>query len=379
VRHRWGNNAKWALLVAFQDEQRFAMSPVRVGILSAADVANVFCAAVRTFPSAEVDVCAVASRSPEKAAMFAKANNIPRTCTYDELISDESIDAIYIPLPTGLATPFAVRVAAVGKHVLVDKPFDSVDGVASIVASCKQNNVAFLDGTHFVHSKRTADVLSAVARAGKVTHVSASFTHPVDISDLGAIRGDPSLEPAGALGDVGWYCFRAAVAMVGAEAAAVVDARCIAQFGPRGVVQSASGCVAMRGGAILSFDCGFEGPSRQRIEVVTSVGSIVVPEFVLPVGSSSPWDAVRPEGPEGLAEAGFVIETTCTNLDGKSQIVWPCSEHVEVHEGRHQAASMVAEFLKLIHVESDREKWAAETLATQSMLDCCLADALKKR
>lgn len=95
------------------------MAPLQVGILSAANIANVFCAAAAGLDT--IAVAAVASRDPSRARAFADRHAIPRCCTYDELLSDASIDAVYIPLPTGLATPFAVRAAAAGKHVLVDK------------------------------------------------------------------------------------------------------------------------------------------------------------------------------------------------------------------------------------------------------------------
>lgn len=68
------------------------------------------------------------------------------------------------------------------------------------------SGVAFLDGTHFVHSTRIGAVKSALADFKKpVTHLSVSFTFPVGICDPGAIRANPKLEPGGALGDLGWF------------------------------------------------------------------------------------------------------------------------------------------------------------------------------
>lgn len=262
---------------------------------------------------------------------------------------------------------------------VVDKPFDSGDGVKSIAEAAKAANVAFLDGTHFVHSLRTAEVRSAASRMGPITQMTVSFTHPVDTSAPGAIRGDVSLEPAGALGDVGWYCFRAAVAMVGARAATVKHAGCTADVGPRGVVNAASGFVAMSGGATLSFDCGFRGPSRQRMEVMTPTGSIVVSDFVLPLDKSSVWDSVRPDGPEGSVDLTYRIDTTCeTAEDGSTRVVWPSTERIEVHERSTHAATMVATFVRLAAQPDERDRWAAESLATQRMLDACLADALDR-
>lgn len=356
-----------------------APSPLRIGVLSTAKIAHVFCAAVATFPASQVVVTAVASRTRLAAATFAGAHAIPATCTYDDLLASPDIDAVYIPLPTGLATPYAVRAASAGKHVLVDKPFDSAAGASAIAAAAAAAGVAFLDGTHFVHAVRTRRVLEAAAELGAVTHVAASFTHPVDVRGEGAIRGDAALEPAGALGDVGWYCFRAAVAAVGAGAAGVSRARCVARVGPRGVVEAAAGAVEMTGGATLSFDCGFGGPCRQRWEVVTAAGSVVVDDFVLPLGSSGAWDAVRPAGRAGSAEAGFRVEQTCEAAadGGVSTVSWPSVIPVPAAEGGSQAAALVGGFLRLAAAGAgeERKRWADEAVATQRMVDACLADA----
>lgn len=354
------------------------MPPLRVGILSAASIANIFCSAVRAVASDSIVLAAVASRSPDKAVAFAQKHGIPTTCTYDELIADESIDALYIPLPTGLATAFAVKAATAGKHVLVDKPFDSADGVLAIARAAKAANVAFLDGTHFVHSMRTSEVRSTAARMGGVTHLNVSFTFPVDNSSPGAIRGNPLLEPGGALGDVGWYCFRAVVAMVGSEAATFEDVSCFAKFGSDGIVESACGSLLLSGGTTVTFDCGFNGPCRQRIEVVTKSGTIVVPDFVLPWKSAAVWERVRPGGPAGSVGLQYVVERNCESGVEGPKIVWPQTEPVEVDESLPHPVAMVNAFLSLATDAGQRDYWVAESLATQRMLDACLADAKRR-
>lgn len=77
--------------------------------------------------------------------------------------------------------------------------------MSEICDAALKSNVVFLDGTHFVHSKRIEAVRSALADFQRpVEHLCVSFTMPVDISAPGAIRANPKLEPAGALGDLGW-------------------------------------------------------------------------------------------------------------------------------------------------------------------------------
>lgn len=90
------------------------MAPLRFGILSTANIGNVFRAAVE--PVDDVVVFAVASRDVDKARQYAEQYGIQRACTYDELVEDPDVDAIYVPLPTALATGWAVRAAQNRKH-----------------------------------------------------------------------------------------------------------------------------------------------------------------------------------------------------------------------------------------------------------------------
>jgi predicted dehydrogenase len=87
---------------------------LRFGILSTAAIGAVFCAAAHEV--AGVAVVAVASRSLEKARAFADRHGVQKALTYEELVGCQDVDAVYIPLPTALATEWAVRAAQSGKH-----------------------------------------------------------------------------------------------------------------------------------------------------------------------------------------------------------------------------------------------------------------------
>src|SRR4051812_47736552 len=95
--------------------------PLRLGILGAAGIARLFVRGVAG--SSLVAVEAVASRDAAKAAEFAKSESIPRAHgSYEALLADAAIEAIYIPLPNDLHAEWAIRAAAAGKHVLCEKP-----------------------------------------------------------------------------------------------------------------------------------------------------------------------------------------------------------------------------------------------------------------
>ncbi len=151
---------------------------MRLGVLSVANIANEVVAAAGYVDGVRVD--AVASRSKEKAASFAKRYGIRKTCGYDDLIVDPDIDALYIPLPTTIAAKWAVRAAFAGKHIIVDKPFESEAAVRAIADAANSADVAFLDGTHFIYHARTAAVRDVLrqGRIGNVRGVVVSFTIP---------------------------------------------------------------------------------------------------------------------------------------------------------------------------------------------------------
>src|SRR3989442_11560676 len=72
----------------------------------------------------EATVLAVAARDPERARKFAARHGIPRVHpSYDALLADPEIDAIYNPLPNSLHAPWTIRALAAGEHVLCEKPF----------------------------------------------------------------------------------------------------------------------------------------------------------------------------------------------------------------------------------------------------------------
>ena len=96
--------------------------PLRIGILGAAPIAvTALLRPARAVP--EVDIAAVAARDPARARVFAARHRIPQVhFSYDALLADPAIDAVYIPLPNSLHAPWAIRALRAGKHVLCEKP-----------------------------------------------------------------------------------------------------------------------------------------------------------------------------------------------------------------------------------------------------------------
>src|SRR5215470_17260002 len=112
-----------------------AEQPLRLGILGAARIAPMaLLAPARRVPGAEV--VAVAARDAARASAFAARHRIPRVHpTYEALLADPEIEAIYNPLPNSLHAAWTIRALEAGKHVLCEKPFAANEEEAKKVAA----------------------------------------------------------------------------------------------------------------------------------------------------------------------------------------------------------------------------------------------------
>src|SRR3954447_26941538 len=120
--------------------------PLRIGVLGAANIARQFISGVKA--STIVSVTAVASRSAQKAEAFARENGVPRFHgSYEALLADPRIDAIYNPLPNSLHAQWSMRACEAGKHVLCEKPLcTSGDEARAMFAAARKNRVHLVEG-----------------------------------------------------------------------------------------------------------------------------------------------------------------------------------------------------------------------------------------
>ncbi|GAA0172001.1 hypothetical protein LIER_41261 [Lithospermum erythrorhizon] len=131
---------------------------IRFGILGCAEIARKLSRAITLSPHASLH--ALGSRSLEKAQQYAKDNNFPSSTilygSYDEVLDDPNIDAVYVPLPTSLHIKWAVLAANKKKHLLLEKPVAlSVEEFDVIVKAVEANGVQFMDSTMWMHHPRT--------------------------------------------------------------------------------------------------------------------------------------------------------------------------------------------------------------------------------
>ncbi|XAR62220.1 D-xylose 1-dehydrogenase (NADP(+)) [Bertholletia excelsa] len=191
-------------------------NPVRFGILGCASIARKVSRAIRLAPNAMLQ--AIGSRSAEKAARFAAENGFPATAkaygSYEAVLDDPMVDAVYVPLPTSLHLKWAVLAAEKKKHLLLEKPVAlSAAELDKILAACEANGVQYMDATMWMHHPRTPkmkEFLSDPNRFGELKMVHAVFSYNLGPQCLQSdIRVKPDLDALGALGDTGWYCIRA--------------------------------------------------------------------------------------------------------------------------------------------------------------------------
>jgi predicted dehydrogenase len=237
----------------------------------------------------EVTVAAVAARDKARADAFALRHGIPKAYgSYEDLLADPDIDAIYNPLPNSLHGPWTLRAIAAGKHVLCEKPFASNSGEAVQVAdAAAASGLVVMEAMHYRYHPLTRRLSELVAELGPVRHIQCwtSFA----IADPNDIRYDFDLG-GGALMDGGCYaidCLRLLGASQGQSEPSVTGALAdpVAPD-PRGAAADRSTAVrlAFPGGATGWFESSFtmDGEFRADVHAICAGGQVRLENFIFP-------------------------------------------------------------------------------------------------
>jgi predicted dehydrogenase len=253
---------------------------VRWGVLSTAKINDKFLAGAQG--AAGVQILAVASRDGGRARAYARERDIPRAYgSYEELLGDAELDAVYIPLPNALHVPWTLRALAAGKHVLCEKPISRRRADALAVAQLArkrglQVSEAFMY-RHHPQIRRLTELVDGGA-IGALRAVRAHFSF--DLTDAGNVRLSGELH-GGALMDIGCYCINAARLLAG-EPELVTG---MAVMGGDGVDVRFAGAMQMPGGVLAHFDCGFDFAFGHGLTVVGQRGTLTLRD---------PWHGVAP-------------------------------------------------------------------------------------
>src|SRR5829696_7672688 len=259
-------------------------APLRVGLLSTANINRLILGGARAAEA--VEVVAVASRDGARAEAFADEHGIGRAHgSYDALLADAEVDAVYVPLPNSLHVEWSIRALEAGKHVLCEKPltrhpehaeaaFDAAERAGRVLAE------AFM-WRHHPQARRVRE-LAGDGAIGRLRLVRAAFSFDIFGMDCpDDVRLQASLD-GGGLMDVGCYCVSAMRLLAGEP-------------------ERVSGRRIDGGGVLASFDCGLDMVPRGELEVVGDGGSLFL---------ADPWhgrapgiELRRPDAVEAIAVA----------------------------------------------------------------------------
>ena len=241
--------------------------PVRLGILSTAHINRLVIPPAHESP--KVDLLAVASRDERRAAEYAGKWGIPRSYgTYEELLQDRDIEAIYNPLPNSMHVEWSLRALEAGKHVLVEKPLTRRAADAEeLFDAADESGLVVTEAFMYRHNPQTAKLVELVSGGaiGKLQNIRAVFGFSLYDEENVRLRSDVE---GGALMDVGCYCVSSS-RLLGGEPERVYGEQTL---GPSGVDVRFHGTLRFPGDVVGQFDCGFRMPTRDELEVTGDQG-----------------------------------------------------------------------------------------------------------
>lgn len=252
---------------------------LRWGVVGTGSIANSMAGSIQRAQGAEL--AAVSSRRMETARAYADRHKVALAFdSWAEMIASDAVDAIYVATPTSVREEICIAAARGGKHVLGEKPLASLDSVDRILAACRENDVAFMDGTHFAHHPRTAELRARRAEwIGGVSRAESSCAFL--LRDRSNIRYDPALEPMGAIGDVGWYNMRAAVECLPDDLQLQHVQADLRRDQETGAVNGGKGELRFTNGVRYFWSCGFDAPqSSMLVQLDGEGGHLEMPGFL---------------------------------------------------------------------------------------------------
>jgi predicted dehydrogenase len=232
--------------------------------------------------SPKVDLAAVCSRELVRAEEYAKKWEIPQAYgSYEELLDDPLIEAVYISLPNTMHVEWSIRALEAGKHVLCEKPFTRhPEEVEQAFDVAERTGRLLSEAFMYRHNPLAKRLRALVAEGaiGELRLVRAAFSYSLYDEDNIRLRTDVE---GGALMDVGCYCVSGSRLLAG-EPEWVSGA---AWYGPTGTDWVFTGLMRFPDNVLATFDCGTALPNRDELEAIGSEASLFVDD---------PWHARKP-------------------------------------------------------------------------------------
>jgi len=297
-------------------------------------------------------LAAVASRDEAKAREAAQQFGIEKSySSYEAMLEDPEIDAVYIPLPNHLHREWAIRAAEAGKHVLCEKPLAlTPEEAEEMVRAADKAGVKLAEAFMYRHHPRW-DRIRAIIAAGEIGELRAirgAFTFNGARMDRGNVRFRSDFG-GGSIYDVGCYPISAARLITGLEPEAVsVHAQFLSEFGD--VDMMASGLVEFGNGLSLTFDCGMLASYRNFVEIVGADGRIELEHAFKPTD----------EGTHGF--------TVMTNGERREERFASCNQY----------ALMVDDFARSIWGEQSLRFTPEDATRNMRVIEACIRSAKER-
>ena len=248
--------------------------PVRWGILSTANISLKLLAGARKTDA--VEVVAVGSRDRAKADAYAAKNSIPRAHgSYEELLADPEVEAVYIATPNSLHHPNTMQALRAGKHVLAEKPYTRHPAeVTEAFDAAEAAGLVLSEGFMWRRHPQVEILRSLLPELGTIHTIRSSFSWAMDEGPgypPPDVRLAPELEGSSLL-DVGTYCVSGSRFVAGEEPDRVFG---FSEIGPTGVDIRFTGLMHFPSGTLAEFSCGFRSEHR-GLEPIGTKGSLLL-------------------------------------------------------------------------------------------------------
>jgi D-xylose 1-dehydrogenase (NADP+, D-xylono-1,5-lactone-forming) len=258
------------------------------GFLSTANINDKLLAGAAE--SDRADVIAVASRDAARAEAYARERGIERAYgSYEELLADPDVEAVYISLPNSLHVEWSIRALEAGKHVLCEKPLSRrAADVERAFDVAEESGRLLMEAFMYRHNPQTARLkeLADGGAIGRLRLVRAAFSF--SLTDGENVRLNSSLD-GGGLMDVGCYCV-SGTRLLGGEPERVYGEQVL---GESGVDELFTGTMRLPGDVLAQFDAGLVLPVRDELEAIGEEGSLFLDD---PWHCKSPVIELRTDG-----------------------------------------------------------------------------------
>jgi D-xylose 1-dehydrogenase (NADP+, D-xylono-1,5-lactone-forming) len=242
---------------------------VKLGILSTAHINRLLIPGAHA--SDKIELIAVASREQSRADEYARQWEIERAYgSYDALLGDPDVEAVYISLPNTLHVEWSIRAIEAGKHVICEKPLSRhAEEVEQAFDAAERAGRLLTEAFMYRHNPQTSRLVELVREGaiGELRLVRSAFSYSLYDEDNIRLRTDVE---GGSLMDVGCYCVSGSRLLAG-EPESVLGR---AYTGPSGTDWVFVGSMGFPGDVFAVFDCGTSLPNRDELEAIGTEGSL---------------------------------------------------------------------------------------------------------